>query len=137
MSEPLEQRVAALEAGILALERRSMHEPSAPWGKTSPSPREFLLNKAPKSDSDKTLAAGYYIEIISGKDSFNFDDIEVFYGQAKEAAPANRRDPPYQNVTSGYFRKVGKRQVGGKARNTWAMTNLGIGRVERGFKKDM
>jgi hypothetical protein len=133
MSDHLEGRVADLESKVRALEQ--LFGENAPPLKTAakPSPREFLLAKAPKSDNDKTLAAGYYLEIISGGESFDFDQIEAFYGQAKEAAPANRRDPPYQNVKKGYFREVGKRRVGMHARNRWALTNSGIARVEGGF----
>jgi len=134
MRESIEERIAKLERRVAALESRGPVSPTGKPGDYS-SPREFLLDRAPTTDYDKTLAAGYHIEIISGQESFDFDDIEKFYAAAKEAAPANRRDPPYQNVKKGYFREVGKRQVGMKARNRWALTNLGIQRVESGFQK--
>jgi hypothetical protein len=135
MSSTIEDRIGELEERVLALERsRAASTPASPKAEV-PSARDFLLDKAPKTDDDKTLTAGFYLEIISGQDSFDFDDIERFYHQAKEAAPANRRDPPYQNVQKGYFREIGKRQVGKTARNRWALTNTGIARVEEGFRK--
>jgi len=135
MSADVEARLADFERRIAILEARGGRRTSGPASRSEPkpSPREFLIAHMPKNDGDRTLAAGYYIEIISGLDSFSFDDIEAFYTQAKEPAPANRRDPPYQNVKKGYFREVGKRQVGKMARNRWALTNLGIARVEAGF----
>jgi hypothetical protein len=137
MSAVFAARLSELELRVRELEARVGQKAGSPTARseTKPSPREFLLAHMPKSDNDKTLAAGYYIEMIAGNDSFNFDDIEAFYGQAKEAAPMNRRDPPYQNVRKGYFREVGKRQAGKNARNRWALTNLGIERVESGFTK--
>jgi hypothetical protein len=137
MTQDLETRLADLERRVAQLEapRAATRASSTPTPKLKPSAREFLLDRAPKTDLDKTLAAGYHIEIICGAESFDFDGIEGFYAEAKEAAPANRRDPPYQNVKKGYFREVGKRAGGMKARNRWALTNLGIARVESGFQK--
>lgn len=133
MTEMLEDRMAALEARVLALEQNRNAVSRSAGQSDRLSPREFLLGKAPKTDNDKTLAAGYYIEVITGKESFTFEDLEVFYGQAKEQVPSNRRDPPYQNVRRGYFRELGAHTSGRKARNAWALTNSGIDRVEKGF----
>lgn len=137
MTPSVEDRLTDLELRVIALEGKASRAPPLRPAVDSrkKSPREFLLSKAPKSDNDKTLVAGYFIEIVEGRESFDFDDVEQFYAQAKEAAPANRRDPPYQNVKKGYFREVGKRQVGKTARNRWALTNSGIARVDGGFKK--
>ena len=136
MTGTLEERVAALEGRLLAIERRleaPAHRERPKDG--TPTPREFLLDKIPKGDNDTTLAAGYYLEMVAGNESFTFDDLADFYNKAKEAMPANRRDPPYQNVRRGYFREIGPREGGKTARNRWAVTNLGIARVESGFKK--
>jgi len=137
MTADFESRIAALERRVTDLESARAASRASTHGDTraKPSPREFLLDRAPKTDNDKTLAAGYHIEIIGGAESFDFDDVEKFYAAAKEASPANRRDPPYQNVKHGFFREVGKREVGMKARNRWALTNAGIARVETGFPK--
>lgn len=136
MADDIESRVAKLEARVRQLETRDVRASATTAQATASdklTPREFLLDRAPKTDNDKTLTAGYWLEILSGAESFDFDNIEQFYGAAKEAPPANRRDPPYQNVKKGYFREVGKREAGMKARNRWALTNSGIERVERGF----
>jgi len=136
MTEPLDARVAALEERVRVLELAHGEEPVRPELKNDAvSPREFLLSKAPKGDNDTTLAAGYYLEMIAAKESFTFDDLVDFYNRAKEAMPANRRDPPYQNVRRGYFREIGARESGKSARNRWALTNLGIDRVEKGFPR--
>lgn len=134
MQKTLEQRVVDLETRVLALETTRRLPPDRKSDPNSPSPREFLMEKLPRTDTDKTLTAGFYIEMISGHASFDFDDIDRFYNEAKEASPANRRDPPYQLVEEGFFRKVGKRATGKNARNRWALTNDGIARVEHGFK---
>nr|WP_276977391.1 hypothetical protein [Ferrimicrobium acidiphilum] len=131
MSDSIELRLKLLEDRVGLIERSGRPSARPRISKQHATPREFLLEKSPRSDNDKTLVAGYYIEMIEKKESFDFDDIEAFYHQAKEAAPKNRRDPPYQNVKKGFFREVGKRQAGMKARNRWALTNSGIFRVEK------
>lgn len=133
MNLTIEDRVRRLEERIAAIELRLGRTTSSEAKRRTPSPREFLLAKSPQSDNDKTLVAGYYVEVVAGKDSFDFDDVAAFLSQAKEAAPKNRRDPPYQNVRKGYFREVGKREKGMRARNRWALTNSGIKRVEDGL----
>lgn len=133
--EALARRLAEVERRVAELESagKSPQPKGTRSGDNKLSPREFLLDREPKSDNDKTLTAGFYIEQLSGAESFNFDDIERFLGQAKEPMPKNRRDPPYQNVRKGYFREVGEREQGMHARNHWALTNKGIKRVESKF----
>lgn len=135
MTEPsVEARLGDLEIRVRALESRAPL-PSGPRTTTPhATPREFLLEKKPRTDNDKILAIGYYLEMILREESFDFDRLYAVLGQAKEPVPANRRDPPYQNVKKGFFREVGKREAGMKARNRWALTNTGIARVEAGFK---
>jgi hypothetical protein len=134
MNSSVDERLADLEGRVRALESGPPVVGRVPPASTpKQTPREFLLEKGPKSDNDKALAAGYYLELVSGEESFSAEQIEAFFGKAKESAPANRSDPPYQNVKKGYFREVGERQLGKGARNKWALTNSGIARVESGF----
>jgi hypothetical protein len=136
MSAEIERRLEELERRVAQLEHPTSPKltASSPEARVKPSPREFLLERGPKSDNDRTLTAVYHIEMVGGQEAANFDDIEAWYHAAKEAPPSNRRDPPYQLVKKGYLREVGKRERGMKARNRWALTNLGIKRVEGGFK---
>jgi hypothetical protein len=135
MTSSIDERILSLESRVIALESRLDARPAPLVEREIPSPREFLIEKSPRSALDKTLAAGYYLQILGGADGFDLDNIEDFYARAKEAAPANRRDPPYQNVKKGFFREIGIRQAGMRARNKWALTSLGIARVEGGFKR--
>lgn len=133
MTDDFERRLSDLERRVALLESPTTPKATATEPRDKPSPREFLLKLGPKTDNDKTLAAIYHIEMIGGRESADFDDIAAWYSAAKEAPPANRRDPPYQLVKKGLLREVGKRTAGMKARNRWALTNLGIKRVEERF----
>lgn len=136
MTESMEERVEKLERRVLALEEAGRFSPHNVPKHVVQSPREFLLDKNPKTDNDKTLAAGYYIEILSGKEFFGLTDLESFFDQAKEANPRNPSLPPFLNVKKGFFREVGKKDDGGKGRTRWALTNRGIARVEGWFEKE-
>lgn len=128
----VERRLAALEAA--AAPTANAPTPVRAAGKAV-APREFLLSKNPPSMNDMVLTAGYYIETVAGEESFDMDGLYEFLGKAKEALPANRRDPPYQNVKRGFFMEVGDREKGNTARNRWSLTNAGLKRVESGFKE--
>jgi len=124
--DDLERRVSQLEAfprGRGAVRPQVMQ-----------SPREFLMSHSgSKSLADLGLLAGYFIEVVTGKESFTLDDLNEFYSHAKEPRPKAYRDVPYQNVKRGAFRQVGKMVQSRHAHNKWALTNLGIARVEGGF----
>jgi hypothetical protein len=131
----VERRLSDLESRVHALE--SANPPNSRTGTPSslkrPSPREFLLEKGPGPMIDKTLVAGYWWEVIEGREYFTLDDLAEFLRQAKESPPKNRRDAAYQNVKRGTFREEGARGQSSSAKNRWTLTNNGIMRVEEGF----
>jgi hypothetical protein len=135
VTESLEKRVEEVERRLLALEELGRGPPATTPKPAVPSPREFLQDKTPMTNNDKALAAGYYIEILTGKEFFGLNDLESFFNQAKEANPRNPSLPPFLNVKNGYFREVGEKDDGGRGKTRWALTNSGIARVEHGFKK--
>jgi len=135
MTDDLAERVSTLERRVTALEHTGRPRGAPTSEADRPSPREFLMSKPnAKTLGNLGLLAGYYIEVILGKESFDLDELNEFYAAAKEPRPAAYRDIPYQNVKRGIFREVGKRVQSRTAHNRWALTNLGISRVEAGFK---
>ncbi len=137
MSDTLEERVAHLERRVAALEAAQHSRPGASLKKGTErpqSPREFLLSKnGAKGNNDLGAVAGYYIEMILGKDGFDLDDLNQFYSDAKEPRPKAYRDVAYQNVKRGVFRPLGKTVQSRTAHNRWALTNTGIALVESNF----
>ena len=100
------------------------------------SPREFLLAKTGrKGNNDLGAVAGYYLEVILGKEGFDLDELNRFYSDAKEPRPKAYRDIPYQNVRRGVFRILGRTVQSRWANNRWAMTNTGIRLVEANFAR--
>jgi len=93
--------------------------------------KEFILNKLPKNDVEKTLAIGYYLERFSGLSSFNVDDLTHHFQLAKEAIPLNVNDKVNLNIKKGHLAEAKERKGNKKA---WIVTNSGEQFVERGFK---
>lgn len=135
-TDDLEHRVADLERRVSALEGlRSTPALSPPKkGERPHSPREFLQSKdGAKGNNDLGAVAGYYIEMVLGKDGFSLDDLNQFYSDSKEPRPKAYRDIPYQNVKRGVFRPLGNTVQSRFAKNRWGMTNTGIKLVESNF----
>ena len=127
-----ESKVAALEKRLAALEGRV----EALEGSTSESERkgkklsikEFLLTKSPRSDVEKTLVIGAYLEKFERQESFNTKDIGAGFRRAKEKVPANIADMIQKNVAKGYMDLAEKTKDELKA---YYLTNSGERAVEQ------
>lgn len=95
--------------------------------------KEFILSKKPKSDIQKTLAIGYYLEKYEDSSSFNIRDLEKSFRAAKEKVPKNVGDKPQKNIKKGHMMEDGEKKDNLKA---WSLTNSGEKYVENGFKKE-
>lgn len=91
--------------------------------------QELLNEKNPKTDVQKTLIFGYYLETVMGKKTFTKIDIDECYKNAKEQLPPNVSDKLFLNVKNGWIMPVGKtgRQI------EYGLTRTGITIVEAGF----
>lgn len=85
------------------------------------SPKEFLLNKNPKDDVQKTFYLGYFLEKEKGKENFSVDDLKEAFRAAKIPLPQNIHDKVNKNISKGLFMDGGL--VDGK--KTWMLTATG------------
>jgi hypothetical protein len=118
-----EKRISTLEA----------YMPKKPEALKKLSIKEFLLSKKPKSDVQKTLVIGYYLEKHEGYSSFNAADIEEGFGSAKETVPKNINLCIIRNVQKGHLAEAKEEKNSHKA---WYLTNTGEIFVENNFAKD-
>lgn len=51
--------------------------------------KEFLLERPPTTDIQRTLAIGYFLENKTGMTAFTRGDLEKGYADAKESSPSN------------------------------------------------
>ncbi len=94
--------------------------------------REIFISKKPKTDVDKTLLVGYYLEIFQDYTSFNSSDIEVDFRSAKEPPPVNINDVVNKNIRKGFIMSAEEKKDNKQA---WVLTNLGIQYVDNDLKK--
>jgi hypothetical protein len=95
--------------------------------------KEFILQKHPERDVDKTLVIGYYLEHYKNVSSFNVKDLEIGFREAKEPLPKNINDTVNKNMEKGYMMEAEEKKDGLKA---WVLTNTGEKVVEEGFGKE-
>ena len=94
--------------------------------------REIFISKKPKTDVDKTLVVGYYLESFQNYTSFNISDIEVGFRSAKEPPPININDAVNKNIRKGFIMSADEKKNNKQA---WVLTNLGIQYVDNDLKK--
>lgn len=110
--EEIEQRLDKLEG----VPRKQVNE-----GKVL-SIKEFILNKKPSDDIQKTLVIGYYLEHYSGKKSFNVRDLVEGFRSARESVPGNVNDKVNINISKGHMMDAREKKDKLKA---WVLTNTG------------
>lgn len=122
--EALETRVAKLERAILKGGKRIVDK--------SLSIKEFLLEKNPKGDVNKTLAVGFFLEKYGGLSSFTVGDLRGGFVQAREQVPLNLNDMVNKNIEKGHMMGTPEGKDGKKS---WVLTNKGEKLVQGNFSE--
>jgi hypothetical protein len=95
--------------------------------------KEFILEKKPSDDVQKTLVIGYYLEHFEDMESFNVQDITEGFRAARETVPSNVNDKVNSNIEKGYFMVAKEKKDKLKA---WYLTNSGEKFVEKGLNTE-
>jgi hypothetical protein len=130
--DELHQRLRDLETRVTALEKRFDDGPSvsSARGKRQ-SAKEFLLGKSIKSETQKVLALGYFLEREEGLTSFNVPDLGTAFRAAREKLPANMNDIVNKNIARGFMMQAEEKKDSKKA---WYLTSTGERFVENDMK---
>lgn len=118
------------ERRISALENVAQKKPSA---LKAVSVKEFLLQRRPQGDVQKTLVLGYYLEHYRSTSPFNADDLKKLFREAKEIVPDNINDKVNMNIAKGLMMEAGTKKDNKKA---WTLTGSGERHVENGLRKE-
>ncbi len=132
-TKTMEQRLSELEARIAKLEAGS--SPSRGRSMTAQkkmSAKEFLMTKEFKTETQKTLVLGYYLEHVERIQSFNIDDLVSAFQAAKERRPKNMNDAVNKNIIRGFLMEAAEKKDSKKA---WVLTSTGEKYVEGELKK--
>jgi|ERR1035438_9428680 hypothetical protein len=125
----LEQKMGVGEAVAQQLPPQSVQP--VPVAPKVHSIRQFMVEKSPTDDVQRSLVIGYYLEKQSGLASFNAKDIEKGFLDAREKVPGNVADKILKNVWKGHMMQVKDDKDSLKA---YVLTNAGTKFVDSGIK---
>lgn len=74
------------------------------------SPAQLLNKLKPKTDVDRVLAAGFYLEKHSRQENFTANEIAILLRNAKRPPPKNPNDAVNQNIRKGLMMPAGDRE---------------------------
>ncbi|MDA4134078.1 MAG: hypothetical protein OK441_00730 [Thaumarchaeota archaeon] len=125
----LEQKAGVGESVVQQLPPQPVQP--APVAPKVHSIRQFMVEKSPTDDVQRSLVIGYYLEKQSGLASFNAKDIEKGFLDSREKVPGNVADKILKNVWKGHMMQVKDDKDSLKA---YVLTNAGTKFVESGIK---
>ena len=124
----LEERIKKLEDTLFS----SAREGAVISKKKKSSAKEFLMTKELKTETQRVLALGYFLEYMGGMEAFNVNDLEAAFRAAKEKPPQNMNDAVNKNIARGFLMEAaGKKE----AKKAWCLTATGEKRLEDELKK--
>ncbi len=89
--------------------------------------KEFILQKQPDGDVQRTLVLGYYLEHVRDTSPFNVRDIEDAFREAKEPVTSNINLRVIKNIEKGFMMEAQQKKGNLKA---WTLTATGEKWVE-------
>ena len=118
---------------IEALESAS-REPQSTENKKGLSIKEFYLSKSPKSELEKTITVGYYLEKHNGISPFSTKDLTEGFKMAREPSPSHISDKVYKCVGKGWMMELETNTKG--KHKAYSLTNSGEKTVKNNFDRD-
>ena len=125
--EEHENRITAIEAKLASsftVETKKLKKQSI---------KEFLMQKSPNDDNQKTLVIGYFLEHYEGVSSFNVKDLIKGFRSAKEPVPQNINDKVNQNIKKAYMMSAEAKK---ENKTAWVLTSSGEKFVENKITRE-
>lgn len=83
----------------------------SPFSGKTMSAAQFFKKIKPQTDLDRTLTAGYYLEVFKKMENFTSVEIkDVIRKEAKVQPPKNTSDAINKNITKGYMMSAGDKE---------------------------
>lgn len=124
----IEEKISKLEERVTVLEKAFSGRTAASQNLSTDSndkglsAKEFLLEKNPKDDVQRTFYLGGYLEKIKGMSSFTIEDLRGAFRSAKMPPPENLNDKVNKNIGKGFFMEAENIKENKKA---WVLTVTG------------
>lgn len=131
----LHERISSLEERVKKLEETlssSVTSGTTIGKKKKSSAKEFLMTKEIKTETQKVLVLGYFLEYVEGMESFNVNDLETAFRAAKEKLPKNMNDAVNKNIARGFLMEAAEKKESKKA---WCLTTTGEKHLMNGLNK--
>lgn len=125
----LEQKVSFLEGILKPL---NLAELQKQVNKKLLSEKEYLLEKKPADDVQKTFYLGNYLEEHKGIGSFTVEDLRSAFQAAREPVPGNINDKINKNIAKGYFMESDPKD----GKKAWVLTATGEKVANNAINKD-
>lgn len=125
----IEERLGALEKRVSSLETQQNQESKTNRRKLTL--KEFVLEKNPKGNVQKTLIISSYLQNCENMSSVNTAELTKYFRSAREPVPKNLNDIVNQNIKKGHMFEAEEKKNGKKA---WFVTNTGEQFIKNGFK---
>ena len=126
----LEARVARIESASSGASVGERATASAATKRLSI--KEFLLEHAPATSIQRTLAVGYFLETYTGMASFTKAELEKGYRDAKEPMPTNISVNIKHCIKNRHLMEAEEKK---NNKTAYVITRSGEQFVEAGFKK--
>ncbi|EKD47582.1 MAG: hypothetical protein ACD_65C00376G0010 [uncultured bacterium] len=125
-NEPLEDRVQTLEERVKLLEEMFSVSSTPIIVQESMkiklvSEKEYLIEKKPTDDVQRTFYLGRYLEEHKKMESFTVDDIRMAFKGARVPVPSNINDKINKNIAKGYFMESDPKE----GKKSWMLTSTG------------
>jgi hypothetical protein len=116
---------AALTAILVAGSRVDATTPAtnAEAGRKTMAPTEFFAKLKPATDTEKVLAAAFFLEFSQAVTEFTSEHIRSALRQARVVLPENINMAMISNAKRGFMSDLGKKLDG---RKSWSLTQMGL-----------
>lgn len=140
MTTDIDKKLDAIFDAIKALDTRiTKIETGGPAGEAPARPstkktsiKEFLLERPPTTDIQRTLGIGYFLEKHAGLASFTSLDLEKGYSDAKETRPSNISVNIKHCIKQGHMMEAEEKK---NNKTAYVVTRSGEQFVAGGYKK--
>ncbi len=138
MDNDIITRLDAIDVRLETIEKlltgsNNMNQPSAiPQAPPrSLSITEYVLEKKPSDDNQRTLVLANYLEVYRSQADFTSDELRQVFIDSRLKVPSNISDKIGKCVQKGQIMPVGERD----GKKTWCLTMTGQAVVKEGFGK--
>lgn len=104
------QKQISAPSGVVSLKSTMLPSTHMPASTKVMSVAQFFKKVSPKSDVERVLAAGYFLEKFKNQDNFTASEVSETIRDAKIPPPKNANDSINQNIKKGHIMPSGDKE---------------------------